>query len=114
MKIGARFSGTIMIFQENNSLDISSPSSPLLSLHRYASIAGVIGVKKMAPQLAGVVEDYIPFIGRIPEGIPRQIYAVLFSGSAVWLMGIYTSRSTLLVGICMYVCMYVCMYKWIN
>eukprot|EP00047_Mylnosiga_fluctuans_P004149 m.232930 g.232930 ORF g.232930 m.232930 type:complete len:402 (-) comp12436_c0_seq1:1213-2418(-) len=70
---------------------------PSTSISWYASIATVAGLKKLAPELAGVVEARIPFISRIPEGLPREAYAAVFAGSVAWVAGIYASRSSLLI-----------------
>jgi carnitine O-palmitoyltransferase 1 len=70
---------------------------PSTSYSWYVSIASAAGVRKLAPQLGEVVEGYLPFISLVPEGLARHAYVAVVSGSAVWLAGIFASRSALLI-----------------
>ena len=61
-------------------------------------MASVVGAKQILPLTHEFCESHVPLLNYFPtDSLPREVYSALVVGTAVWVAGIWASRSTLLV-----------------
>ena len=63
---------------------------------RYSSLGSAYLLRTQLPWFARHV-DHLPLVAHTPEGWPREAVAMLISGTALWLVGITSSRILLRV-----------------